>query len=80
MVFALSSFSAGVDKETKEETVKLETVYKHSSAYDDFFGTCNIKIYKNRELVYEITLPANTAEACRKMGEATLEAVKAGEL
>jgi hypothetical protein len=45
-------------------------------------GSCHIVITNKRtgEVVYEITLPANTAEECNQMGQNTLDAVVAGKL
>lgn len=82
MIFVLSSFSYGGEKENKEEITKLEMVYKQSISYDSLLGTCKIRIYNRNtgETVYYIELPANTQEACQQMAQNTFEAFLAGEL
>ncbi|WP_298950010.1 hypothetical protein [uncultured Nonlabens sp.] len=73
-VFMLSSgFSVGRSSESLVgfESFKLED-----------FGTCNIEIVNRRtgEVVYSISLPANTPEVCTEMGKRTLAAFIKGNL
>lgn len=54
------------------------SVVNGESTFDAVLGSCHIVITDNQtgEVVYEATLPANTAEDCKKMLAATLAAMK----
>lgn len=62
-------------------TTGFSSVVNPGDEIEDF-GRCHIEITNTRtgEVVYEITLPANTAEACEQMGQDTLDAIVDGTL
>lgn len=60
-----------------ESFVKKGNTTTSTVSYEEFFGTCHIRIVDNRtgETVVDQKLPANSAEACKKMLEDTLDAL-----
>ena len=66
------------------ETINLDKnqSFKFEASNKKVVGLCHIQIIdlRTNEVVYDITLPANTPEACEDMGKATLKAFVEGKL
>jgi len=51
--------------------------FTNEATFDETVGLCHIVIYNsNGDIIHDVTLPANSAEACEAMLAATLAAMQ----